>query len=107
DYEARLAPLPGADSQSAGATGKSEHERFADGEVEFEVRARGLVLPSGTEVEVRLNGVPVATAPADGGPIAVALSLRKGDPVPSVRSGDRVELMHRGRTLLEGTFAPE
>jgi hypothetical protein len=103
DSEARLAP-PGA---AAGAGGKAEHQRFADGEVRFEVRGRGLELAEGAELEIRLNGAVVGRASVARGRFSLRLSRRRGDPIPEVRAGDGLEIRHRAVVVLEGSFRPD
>jgi hypothetical protein len=100
DYEAVLAaPAPGVD-----ARGKAEHERFEDGEIQFEVRGRGLELADGAELDIRLNGEVVAQTAVRRGGTSLRLSNRSGHTIPEVRAGDRLELAHRGLVLLAGSF---
>jgi hypothetical protein len=106
DYEARLAP-PGPTAAPDAASGKAEHERFEDGEIQFEVRGRGLDLADGTELDIRLNGELVARTSVSRGRASLRLSTRTGDPVPRVRAGDRLDLAHRGIVLLVGSFDPD
>lgn len=106
DYEARLAS-PGAMADRSQASGKAEHERFEDGEVQFEVRGRGFELADGTELESRLNGLVVARAAVRRGGTSLRLSNRKGDTIPTVRAGDRLEVAHLGEVLLLGCFQPD
>jgi hypothetical protein len=106
DYEARLA-APGPTADHDPASGKGEHERFADGEIQFEVRGRGLHLADGTELEIRLNGEVVARTAVTRGRASLRLSTVAGDTIPTVRSGDRLELAHREVVLLAGRFDPD
>ena len=106
DYEARLAP-PETSADRRAARGKAEHERFEDGEVQFEVTGRGLEIADGTEVEIRLNGGLVARAAVSRGRISLRLSSRASDAVPVVRAADRIEIAHRSAVLLLGRFAPD
>jgi hypothetical protein len=106
DYEARLA-TPEATADRHRATGKAEHERFEDGEVQFEVRGRGLELAEGTELEIRLNGEVVARADVRRGRTSLRLSNQQGHTIPNVRAGDRLEVAHRGLVLLAGSFHPD
>jgi hypothetical protein len=103
DYEARLAS-PGATTGRSQASGKAEHERFEDGEVQFEVRGRGFELADGTELEIRLNGLVVARAAAKRGGISLRLSNRKGHTIPTIQAGDRLEIAYLGEVLLLGCF---
>ena len=105
DYEARLAP-PAATGGKHGS-GKAEHERFEDGEVQFEVRGRGLELAEGAELQVRLNGEEVARVVVRRGGTSLRLSNRKGHTIPVVRAGDRLEVTHRGLVVLAGSFQPD
>jgi hypothetical protein len=106
DYEARLAS-PETTADRSQASGKAEHERFEDGEVQFEVRGRGFELADGTELEIRLNGLVVARAAAKRGGISLRLSNRKGHTIPTVQAGDRLEIAYLGEVLLLGCFDPD
>ena len=106
DYEARLAP-GAAGVRGSGGGGKVEHERFDDGEVQFELRVHGLQIADGSQLEVRLNGAVVATTDVDTGRSSLRLSNRKGHEIPVVRAGDRLEVAHRSVVLLEGIFQPD
>jgi hypothetical protein len=106
DFEAHLAPPDSAIVAKTGA-GKAEHERFEDGEVQFEVRGRDLAVAEGTELEVRLNGVVVARTVVSQGRISLRLSNQHGNLIPAVRAGDRLEVAHRSVVLLEGSFRPD
>jgi hypothetical protein len=106
DYEARLAP-PGPTAIRHPASGKAEHERFEDGEIQFEVRTRRLELANGTEVEIRLNGEAVSRVAVARGAMSLRLSNHKGDTIPTVRTGDRLEIVHRGEVVLAGSFLPD
>lgn len=103
DYEARLAS-PEATADRSQASGKAEHERFEDGEVQFEVRGRGFELVDGTELEIRLNGLVVARTAVRRGGTSLRLSNRKGHTIPTVQAGDRIEVAHLGEVLLPGCF---
>ena len=106
DYEARLAPLnTGPGRHPAG--GKAEHERFEDGEVQFEVGGRGLEIADGGELEIRVNSELVARAVVRSGRISLRLSDRAGHAIPTVRAGDRIEVAHRSVVLLVGIFHPD
>jgi hypothetical protein len=106
DYEARLA-APGQSAARDAASGKAEHERFEDGEIQFEVRGRGLDLVDGAELDIRLNGEVVARTTVSRGGASLRLSTRTSDPIPKVRAGDRLELAHRGIVVLVGSFDPD
>jgi hypothetical protein len=106
DYEARLAS-PGATIDRSQASGKAEHERFEDGEVQFEVRGKGFELADGAELEIRLNGLVVARTAVRRGGTSLRLSNRKGHTIPAVRAGDRLEVAHLGEVLLLGRFDPD
>ncbi len=106
DYEARLAP-PGPSAVRRPARGKAEHERFEDGEIQFEVRIRGLESANGAEVEIRLNGAIVSRTAVTRGVMSLRLSSHKGDTIPAVRTGDRLEVVHRGVVVLTGSFLPD
>ncbi len=106
DYEARLA-APGEQSAHERASGKAEHERFEDGEVQFEVRGRGLSLADGAQLDIRLNGEVVARTALTSGRTSLRLSTRTGDTIPAVRAGDRIDLVHRDTVLLTGRFEPD
>jgi hypothetical protein len=106
DYEARLSPVgPFAPGPRTG--GKAEHERFEDGEIQFEVGVRNLQVVDGAELEVRLNGTVVGKTEVAHGRASLRLSNRKGHAIPNVRPGDRLEVVHRSAVLLEGTFEPD
>jgi hypothetical protein len=105
DYEARLSPVAGTGIRQG--SGNAEHERFEDGEVQFEVRGRELGVAEGAELEIRVNGVVVARAPVRRGRVSLRLSNRKGHTIPVVRAGDRLEVSHRSVVLLEGSFRPD
>jgi hypothetical protein len=106
DYEAHLAPSE-ASADRRVARGKAEHERFEDGEVQFELTARGLEIADGAEEEIRLNGGLVARAAVSRSRISLRLSNRASDAVPVIHAGDRIEIAHRSAVLLLGSFAPD
>ncbi len=106
DYEARL-EAPGPDAGHERASGKGEHERFEDGEIQFEVRGQRFDLADGAELDIRLNGEVVARTIVSRGRISLRLSNRTGDTIPAVQAGDRLELAHRGVVLLTGRFDPD
>lgn len=106
DYEARLSPAD-TSAQGHAASGKAEHERFEDGEVQFEIAARGLNIADGAELEIRVNGEPVGRGPVRRGRMSLRLSSQAGQTIPSIRSGDRLEVVHRSLVLLRGEFLPD
>jgi hypothetical protein len=107
DYETRLAPTPDAGAAFARASGKSEHERFADGEIEFEVRIRDIDLPDGTSLEMRVNGFFVTSTAVARGKVDVRLSHHGGDTIPPCGAGSRVDVLLGPRTVMSGIFQPD
>lgn len=107
DYEAQLTPTVDAGSAFAQARGKSEHERFADGEIEFDVRLRDIELPDGASLAIRVNGLGIASIPTQGGRATVRMNHTGGHAIPPVTDGTRIEIMYGDRVVLTGTYAPD
>ena len=107
DFEARLSPTPDAGHAFEAAHGKSEHERFANGEIEFEVHIRDIRVPDGTSLDVRVNGFAVAAVVVENGRISLRLSRKAGHAIPAVNSGTDIEVWHGAQVVIRGTFAPD
>jgi len=103
DLEARLRAVAGREA-ATGASGSAEREAWDDGEAEFEAKVRGVGLPDGSTVEFVVAGVGVGTAEVRGGRARLDYDSRRGDDVPPVAAGQRIEVRHDGVALLEGEF---
>ena len=105
DYECRLVAV---DAQlDATATGKAEHERYGNGEVELSVRVRGVPLADGVRLEVHMEIGDVGSIVLKNGRGELKIESRAGAIVPAVKAGDRILLTHDGKPLLAGVFAPD
>lgn len=107
DYEAQLTPTVDAGNAFAQARGKSEHERFADGEIEFDVRLRDIELPDGASLGIRVNGLGIASIPTQGGRATVRMNNTAAHALPPVVDGSRIEIMYDDRVVLTGTYVPD
>ena len=106
DLEAELRPVTDA-AVARGARGKVEKESWSDGSEELEGYVRGLQLDDGAEVEFVLAGVVLARVEVRGGRARLDFDSRRGDDVPPVAEGQRLEVRHEGTVLLGGTFRPD
>lgn len=105
DFEARLQP-PDLHSQPK-ARGKVEWERFADGEVSFELNVSRLDLPDGSLLEVRLDEDTIGQISLSRGRGRLDTSTASGVSVPVVAAGMPIQISYLGTTVLAGVFAAD
>ncbi len=109
DYEAQLHPVDAG--PDAPRCGKVEWELFEDGEVEFELRVRGLALPDGTALSVHVGGRAVGELVLQRGRGTLKLVAPFPGAVPEPAVGDVVELRAARdgaeRAVVRGVLAPD
>lgn len=106
-YEARLSPAY-AQSLSAGPSARIEWKKQRNGEQLLEVRIRNLAdFYEGRdrwEVDLVINGRTIGEVDIYNGRGRLKLETRKGEVVPEIANGDRVELRWRGEQVMRGAF---
>ena len=105
EVEAKLAPPAGSSGR-----GEVEYEVHLDGGQSFECSVHGLTAPKGSTVTVLRNGEPVAQLSLGGffrRWARLDLSTRRGETVPQLSIGDRVEVVLGANVLLSGTTRPD
>ncbi len=99
-YEAHLEPV--FDSRSR-ARGRFERERYADGVVSFDIAVRHLLVDD-TTLSVVVNGWTLGSFELRHGGGRLRRSSDASTWTPEVSSGDVVEVLDAGRTLMRGTL---
>ena len=84
--------------------GELERTSYEDGEEKLEIKIRGIDAPSGTAVEVVIDGAKVAELALDQGRVKQILSSNNKDAVPEVKAGQQVEIRLLGKAVLAGVF---
>jgi hypothetical protein len=107
DYEARLTPAADAGSAFARAAGKCEHERFEDGDLDFELSVRGIDLPDGITLHIDVDGSPAAFALVERGVCRLKRRRTRGESIPDVRDGTTIEIRLDSRVVLRGVFTAD
>ena len=103
DFEAELYPTNANEFSQAGR-GEVERELYGDGSAELKLRFRGTNLPEGSTVTLVINGTKIDDFQVSEGRVYEKIETRSGRTVPSVKSGDSVEVIFEGTVVLSGTF---
>lgn len=91
------------ETKLTGATGHGEIEyaEWSGGDMSYEIELRGV---ADTPAEVRVNGVTVKTVTPAAGRFDTRYSTRRGEEVPQLALGDRIEVWQDGAKILEGAM---
>lgn len=97
DLEAKLAAATGQ------AKGEFDFAQWSNGDRVCEIELSGLS-PGATEV--RVNGALLRAISTTGAKMELVLSTRRGDLVPELGAGGRIEVRQNGALILEGVLSP-
>lgn len=95
ELEAKLAAAAGA------AFGEFEFVAWSNGERVCEIELEGLA-PGATEI--RVAGALLRAISTTGAKVDLVLSTRRGDNIPDLGAGGRVEIRQNGALVLEGVL---
>jgi hypothetical protein len=99
ELEAKLTPMNGGKGH-----GEFEYCALKDGKKELEIELHGL---EGASADVRVNGQQRWTLSLAGGKCDAKFSSGKGDDVPLIAAGDRIEVVQGGKPVLGGVVRPD
>lgn len=83
------------------ARGEFEFAAWSNGERVCEIELEGLA-PGATEI--RVDGALLRAISTTGAKVGLTLSTRRGDHVPELAAGGRVEIRQNGALVLEGVL---
>ncbi|MHA7871607.1 MAG: hypothetical protein ACX939_04580 [Hyphococcus sp.] len=107
----RLFPRKSADLEAKlqgvnGFTGRGEIEyaAWSSGARALEVELRGV---AGRSAEVYADGAPIAEVNLDNGRVDRTFATQRGDSVPELIEGARIDVRQNGDIILEGVLIPD
>ena len=103
DFEAELDPTNLNDYARSGR-GEVERELYSDGNAALKLRFSGTLLPEGSTVSLVINGYKIDDFQVFEGRVYEKIETSSGRTIPSVKTGDRVEVLFENTAILAGTF---
>lgn len=103
DFEAKLAPT-NANEFSRSGRGEVERELYADGNAELKLAFSGTNIPDGSTIKLLINRNFVKDYQVNRGKVYEKINTKSGITVPSVKAGDKVEIIYNDTVILSGDF---
>ncbi len=103
DFEAKLAPTNANEFARAGR-GEVERELYSDGNAELKLAFSRTNIPDGSMVKLLINGDFVKDYQVNDGRVYEKINTKSGMNVPSVKVGDKAEVIYNDTPVLYGEF---
>jgi hypothetical protein len=108
ELEAKLAPVPGSESITAGTTyAKAEWKVYGDGTRRCKLTVSRLDLPDGAVIELGVDGRQIDIIAVQGRRARFERESERGEIVPDVSAGQMLQVSYAGEVLLAGAFYEE
>jgi hypothetical protein len=105
EYETILKPVPASPYPSA--HGKAEWKLYGDGTRQCKVKVSGLRLMDGRKLELFVENRRIGAIAVQNGMARYRLETERGEPVPSVKVDEVLQVLYAGNVILEGRFYSE
>jgi len=103
DFEAKLKPT-NINQFAQSGHGEVERELYGDGNAALKFYFSGTNLPEGSTVSLLINGFKIGDFLVSEGRVYEKIETKSGLTVPSVKTGDNVEVTYDESPVLSGTF---